>query len=151
MLDRVLDERLEQKRRHARRADARIDFHGDPDAIAEPRPLDVRVLLQDRELLVDRDELAGLRLQARAKEVGELKDHALGAPRIRVDVGQDGVESVEEEVRTQLSAQRVQLRLGELRPQPLALAQPDAPAPDATASDGGDDAEAAARRNGVVS
>ena len=80
-------------------------------AVAETHLLDVEVLLQHLELLLQRHLLDVRRVQRHAQQVAEPVHHPVGG----VDVGPhqagDGVQGVEEEVRMQLSLQRLQLRL----------------------------------------
>ena len=55
MLDRVLHERLQDQARHFRVERVRIDLEVDAEAILETRLLDLEVLLQELELLLQRD------------------------------------------------------------------------------------------------
>ena len=65
--------------------------------------------------LAPQRHLGGVALIERvAEQLGEARDHALGGGRVVGDQRRDGVQRVEQEVRLQLLAQRVELRLGEM-------------------------------------
>ena len=77
-----------------------------------------------------------------AQQLAQPRDHAPHAARVALDERRDGVERVEEEVRVELRAQRVEPRLGELVRELDRLLTPRAEAQRVGARDAdGDDAE----------
>ena len=110
MLDRVLDQRLQQ---HAGDDDGQRlfgDLLDDAQFFAEADDLDVEVVVGEGELVGERDERLAV-LQQHAQDVGQLDDHLARQFRLRTHERGDGVERVEEEVRIDLALQRVQARL----------------------------------------
>ena len=112
VLDRILDQRLEDERRHP--GGAEVGGHVDPDveALGEARFLDVEIELLELDLLGEGDVLARIEREARAEEGGEVDDHRLRflvAP--RHDQRGERVQGVEQEVRVDLVAKRPELRL----------------------------------------
>ena len=111
MLDRVLDEGLDEERRqaHGERVGCRIDL--DLELRPEARLLEREVALDVLELLGDRDELAGTG-ERPAAIVREGEDQLAGSVGIGADEARDRVQAVEEEMRLDLRLQRLQLRRG---------------------------------------
>ena len=113
--DGVLDERLQDQRRHQ-------DVHrGDVDAILDPQPiaevhlLDVEIRAQVFELLRELDFLDADLAQRDAQQIAQPLDHQVGLFRIAMDQRRDRVQRVEQEVRMQLLLQRLQLRFHQPR------------------------------------
>ena len=130
----VLDQGVHEHRRHQGRVAASgvgVDRVAEPRA--EPRLLDVEIRGRERQLLIERRPLALGAPQGVAEDLRQLLDGAVGAGRVGVDERGHGVQRVEEEVRVDLRAQRLQLRLARLHAQLLrqqvlllaALLQPD--------------------------
>ena len=109
MLDRVLDERLDEKRRQANRERLRrgVDLH--LELRAKARLLEGQVALDVLELLGERDELAGTG-ERPAAVVRKGEDQLAGPVRVGADEAGDRVQAVEEEMRLDLGLQGLQLR-----------------------------------------
>src|SRR5262249_48960825 len=109
--DGVLDERLEEQRRHEAILPRRVDLLFDREPLAEPDPLDFQVAFRQRHLLGDRN--AGLLAdrQTLAQEVAELHAHLPSSRRVAPRERGNGVEAIEEEVRLDLRLESLQLRL----------------------------------------
>ena len=58
MPDRVLDQRLDEEAGHRRIHHIRIDSHVDPQRVAKANPLDGEVVVEERQLLGQRNFLA---------------------------------------------------------------------------------------------
>ena len=115
MLHGVLDERLNEERRHRRTS--RVSDGAsivDLELRPEPRLLEVEVALHVRELLVERHQLAGPR-ELPTRVVGKRADEPARAVRVGPDQGGDRVQRVEDEVRLHLRLHRRRRRRGELR------------------------------------
>ena len=84
-------------------------------AIVEADLLNVDVLLQERELLLQRDFVDADAVERHAQQVGELQGHVLGGFAVVAGQRGDGVQRVEQEVRLELDLQHFELRVGELR------------------------------------
>ena len=108
VLDRVLDERLHEKRRHhhlvGRGADAAVDH----EVVAEARLLELEVRLDVPHLIGERDELRRL-AQRGAAVLRKRRDQMPRLVRLRADKRRDRVERVEQEVRLDLRLQRGEL------------------------------------------
>ena len=105
VLDRVLDERLDEERRQpdGERVGSGVDGHG--ELRPEARLFEVEVAAHVPQLLLERDELAGAR-EAAAEVVREREHEVARALGLRADEGGDRVERVEDEVRLHLRLQR---------------------------------------------
>ena len=111
MLDGVLDERLQNERRHANvRSPARnVDVHA--QALLEPGAFDVEVRLHHLELAAERRELS-VGSQDAAQQRRQLQQRLECAWRRGLDQVADRRQRVEEEVRIELCAQGAELGLG---------------------------------------
>ena len=118
--DGVLDERLQEQMRDARVEDGGIDVDRDAEPIAEARLLDRQIRLQDLDLLFDADFLR-VRPEAHSQQVAQSIDHDVGRLDVAPHQARDRVQRVEQEVRLELPLQRLELRLGEARLQPLGV------------------------------
>ena len=109
MAQRVLDERLQQQRRHLEPPAGVVDVVRDLQAIAEPRALEIDVALDHAQLVAERRELPGGPIERRPHEVAQPEQHG---QRRRVAVGAnlrgDRVQRVEQEVRLDFQPQRVE-------------------------------------------
>ncbi len=134
VLDRVLDQRLKKEARHLRGSGRRVRLDVDPDAVAKPQALDIEVLVQEREVALERDELRRFGEQAGAQQVPQAHNHSPGPARLASDQRQERVQGVEEEVRLELRLQSRELCLEEGAAKRLACGQPPeaqaVPAPD---------------------
>ena len=81
--DGVLDERLQQQVRHQRVERLGIDLDRDAQPAAEPRLLDLEVLLQDVELVLERHLLRARRVERHAQQIAQLIDHHVGGVDVR--------------------------------------------------------------------
>ena len=111
---RILDQRLQQERRNHCHANVRRCIDGRLEASLKTNSENLEILL--RELDLARQRLLRLdgRLQRRAQQVAQARDHSTDAARIAIDERRHRVERVEQEVRIQLALQRVQSRFGKL-------------------------------------
>jgi hypothetical protein len=115
VLEGVLDERLEQEPRHLGVAERVRDVERRRQAVTEPDLLDGQVQLEHVALLGEGPGRRFARLQRAAEQLGELHHHRVGPGRVGPHHPGDGVEGVEQEVRPELHAQRLEPRLAELR------------------------------------
>ena len=113
--DGVFNQRLQNQVGDKRVEGARIDFGFDAKAIVEARLLNVDVLLQERELLMQRDFVHADAVERHAQQVGELERHVLGGFAVVASERGDGVQRVEQEVRLELDLQHFELSVGQLR------------------------------------
>jgi hypothetical protein len=114
MLHGVLDQRLEDERRHERVEHVVVDLHVDREPILEAHLHDVDVEIEQRELASQRHLGLAAPLEAVAQQIAEPRDHATHAARVALDERRDGVQGVEQEVRVELTTQGVEPRFGEL-------------------------------------
>src|SRR5262249_16877342 len=121
MHDGVLDQRLQQELRNECLVDFRRYSPADLEAFAKPQLLQVQIRLQKVELFPDTDQIGGPAVEGRPQKLGEGKQHRLGSLLIRVDQRRKTLQRVEEKVRMQLSAKRLQLALREALAQFKAL------------------------------
>jgi hypothetical protein len=84
---------------------------------AEAGLLDIEVGAGERQFLIERRPLRVGAAQRVAEHLGQLLDGGVGAGRVGVNQRGDGVERVEQEVRVDLRAQRLQLRAARLQAQ----------------------------------
>ena len=108
VLDRVLDERLHEERRHRHRARGRRHAQLDLERVAEARPLERQVRLDVDELLRQVDERRRA-AQRPAAVLGERQHEVARLLGLRAAEGRDRVQRVEQEVRLDLRLQRGQL------------------------------------------
>jgi hypothetical protein len=115
VLEGVLDERLQKEPWHLGGAErvGHVERHG--KAVAEADLLDLEVEAEHVALLGEGAGGRLARLERAAQQLGELDDHRVRARRVGPHHPRDRVERVEEEVRPQLHAQRLEPRLAELR------------------------------------
>ena len=112
---RVLDERLHDEQRHARARHARIHVDRRLQPVGETNALDVQIALDELQLVGQRQVAVPLREQ-RPQQLAEAGDQphdtgGIAGARER----RDAVQAVEEEVRLELAAQRVEPRRRQLR------------------------------------
>jgi hypothetical protein len=112
VLDRVLDERLQQQRRQRDVARVRRDVDRHAQPLLEARLLDVEVRGNQIDLVAQRRELRRRSPQDAAEHARQLHQRVERARRRVLDQIADRRERVEEKVRMELRAQRAQLRLG---------------------------------------
>ena len=115
MLDRVLDERLQNQPWDLGVERFRIDLVADRQPILEADLFDLEILLQELELLLKRHGRCAGTVEGKAEEIAEAADHAIGGIRIRMHERRDRVQRVEEEMWVEFSLQRLQLCLHQLR------------------------------------
>ena len=113
--DAVLDERLQQQVGHERvqRVGVEVVAHGEP--LAEAGLLDLQVLGQELEVVAERHLLRAAAVERHPEQVAQPHQHAVGGVHVPVHERRDAVQGVEEEVRVELSLQRLQLRFGKPR------------------------------------
>ena len=85
------------------------------EPVAEAQAHDLDVALQEVELRLERHFLRADVLQRHAEQIAQRRDHRVGAAHVLVHQRRDRVQRVEQEVRLQLHAQHLQLRLREPR------------------------------------
>ena len=98
VMDRVLDERLQHERREHDAQHLGGDPQGDVESVAEARPLQVEVGVDQADLFGHRHELP-VAAEAVADEVGELHQELPGSVRVGADEGLDRRQRVVDEVR----------------------------------------------------
>ena len=106
--------------RDARIQHGGIDVNRDAQPIAEASLLDRQVRLQNFDLLLDAHFLR-VRTEAHSQQVAQSIDHDVGGVDVASHQAGDRVQGVEQEMRLQLTLQRLQLRLGQPRLQPLGV------------------------------
>ena len=112
VLHRVLDERLQQQRGHERGFRPLVDVELEPQAVAEAQLLDAEVEIQRVELLAQRHFLHRVLVERVAQELGQPRDGEVGGAVLAVKHERRyRVQRVEEEMRVQLVAQHLELRL----------------------------------------
>src|SRR6185295_7220101 len=82
VINRVLEQRLQQQARHERLHRELIDVPHDVQPVAEPQLLDALINARDFQLLLERDGVA-LLVEVRAEKVGQVLHGLLGERRIR--------------------------------------------------------------------
>ena len=122
VLEGVLDEGLHDERRDEAAHRARLERVAHREPVAEPHLLDREVLLHEKELRLERQLGLGGRVEGQAQQLGEAREHEVRGFRVAVDEDTDRVKRVEEEVRLELHAQRLQLGECELALERDALA-----------------------------
>src|SRR5262249_41674287 len=115
VLDRVLDERLQDHPRHFAVERVGFDRHADSETILEARLFDVEVLLQELGLFLQRHLRLAAAIERDAEQIAQPADHSVGGIRIAVHERGNGVQRVEQEVRVQLRLERLEARLDDLR------------------------------------
>ena len=117
--DRILDQRLEQERRHHGRRCLRIDPEGHPQPVAETRFLNRDVMVEQLELLFECDERSAFAIKRLAQQLREPRDHAIRLLGVLEHESRNRVQRIKEEVRLELADERVESRLDELHLEPL--------------------------------
>ena len=110
VIDRVLDQRLQQEARQRQIARQIVGLDIDVQAIAEAQLFDAQVVIHQVELFAERARCLAA-AERGAEKIGEILDRALGLGRARADQARDRVHAVEEEMRADARLQRVDLRL----------------------------------------
>jgi len=112
VLDAVLDQRLQDQARHERGAGLGVGQHLHTQPLAEAQLLDGQVARQGVELVAEGHAQHRVGVERVAQEARQPRHHAVGGGVLAIeDQRGDGVERVEQEVRVQLVAQHLQLRL----------------------------------------
>src|SRR6185295_7451929 len=110
MLDRILDDRLQQQRRQAGRLELCGNVEVDLEPAWETDLFDVEIEALQGDLLGQADVRRGIERQARAEEGRQLEDHRFGLlGAAGDDQRRQGIERVEQEMRIDLVAQRPDL------------------------------------------
>ena len=115
MLDGVLDERLEQERRHEDVERIRPDVIPDDQTIGKPRPLDLEVLPQEVELGGECDFLLPEAFERQPQQVAQTHQRAIGRLDVAMHQGGNGMQGVEEKMGMELLLERLELRLHQPR------------------------------------
>ena len=115
VLDGVLDERLQDQPRHLGVERLGIDVVAHRQAILESGLLDLQILLQELELLLQRDARRAAAVERQSQQIAQAADHPVGRVRVGVDQRRDRVQRVEQEMRVQFRLERLQPRLRQLR------------------------------------
>src|SRR5436190_3576850 len=110
----VLDQGLQDERRHERVEHGVVDADVDDEPVLEAYFRDVDVEIEQGELAPQGHLRLLSALEAVTQQVAEPGDHAAHAARVALDERGDGVEGVEQEVRVELTAEGVEPCLGEL-------------------------------------
>ena len=111
VLDRVLQQRMNQKRRDRARLGRRIHARLDRETFLEPDLLDREIALQRVQLGRERRRVERAFDERMPEERRQLRDHLPCAPAILVDHRANGRQRVEQEVRVELVRKHLQLRL----------------------------------------
>ena len=114
MLDRVLDERLQQEVGQQRIERLGLDVEPHDQSIGESRLLDLEVLREEIELRLQRAFVLAEVLERHAQQIAEAHQRAIGGVDVAVHQRRNGVQRVEQEVRLQLMLERRHLRFDEL-------------------------------------
>jgi len=105
--NRVLDQRLERHRRHERDPRPVVDGLLEAQTAAEPDPPDGQVVLEEGQLLVQRDVRTVAAIEGQPQQVTQVLEHPSGLPRIGLEMRRDGVQGIEQEMRIELQTQRL--------------------------------------------
>ena len=109
VLDRVLDEGLQEERRHERVRGRRVEVLREAEAVPEAHALDREVAPRERDLLRERDLGPPREAERRPQEVREERAHAARLLGARRRERPDRVEGVEEEVGVQALLEGLEL------------------------------------------
>ena len=103
------------------RGERLIDDLLETEPIAKANSLNGQIVVQERKLLEQGNQLTIVRIQGQAKEVSEMLDHVASADRIGFDLRGDRVQGVEKEMWIDLQSQGSELGLcgQSFRPLPL--------------------------------
>ena len=112
--DRVFDERLQQQVGHERttRLGRRLD--GETEAILKANAFEVQILLRERQLLVQADFLRRLGRKRSPQQIAQLSDHPFREAWIVAHERRDGVQGIEQKVRSQAGFDVRELRAREI-------------------------------------
>src|SRR6185503_14084104 len=115
MSQRVFRQRLKNQIRHQRPLCRRIDVELDPETIGKPHLLNSEIQLNEVQLLPQFNFLPRRMLERVTQQIAESDEH-IDCCLVLVVTNEtgDAVQGVEEKVRMQLHAQRIELRLREL-------------------------------------
>src|SRR5437016_8219774 len=113
--DRVLHKRLQEQGRDDGGCGPGIDAKCHAQTIAESRFLDGDVMVQQLEFLLECDERTPFPVKGLPQQLGQAPDHPVRLLGILEDECRNGVQRVEEEMRLELSHERIEPRLYELR------------------------------------
>src|SRR5205807_4030570 len=117
----VLHERLQQQLRNRRGVSLRRDLPAHLEPLAKAHLLQVQIRLEEIQLLPERDEIGAAVLEHGAQQRRERAQHTLRRHAVGLDESRYSLQGVEQEMRVQLRAQRLQLALREALPQLQAL------------------------------
>ena len=113
---RVLDQRLQDERRHERGADVGIDVPRHVQPIAKAYELDVDEASEVAQLVGERNLGRHLAVERRAKQIAESREHVDGGVVLSFpDETGDRIQRIEQEVRIELHAKRMDARLREIQ------------------------------------
>src|SRR5689334_9774276 len=115
MSKRVFDQRLEDEIRHEGVVERFLGINRDLELALKSYFHDVQIQPQHLQLPRELDLLFVTFTKRVAEEIAESRDHSARAGRVFVDERRDAVQSIEQEMRIELRAQRIQSRVGDLR------------------------------------
>jgi hypothetical protein len=118
MLDRVLDDGLQNERGYIDLRDGGIDGEGNLQPFAEPGLLYIEIAPDEIDLFPNGNCLFLAMRQHVAEHVGQPLGHLLGPGRVYDDQIRDRIQGIEKEVGIDLGAQGAQFRFYSLVPQP---------------------------------
>src|SRR5688500_8132344 len=110
----IFHERLEDQMRNLYVAQLVVDAVRDLETIVEAGLLDLQILRKKLQLRIQRDRLPARVVEAHAQEITQLHEHAVRGIDIREIQHRHCVQRIEQEVRLELHAQRMKLRVREL-------------------------------------
>jgi len=113
VFDRVLDERLQQQRRHQRVERLGLDLVPDHEAVGKTCSFDLQVLAEEVELGAERDFLFAEPLEREPQQVAQTHERPIGGVHVAVHQRRNGVQRVEQKVRMQLLVKGLELCLHE--------------------------------------
>ncbi len=122
MLDRVLDDRLQNQRRNLGQKELAGNVHTQLKPFDKPRLLDLQIFLRELHLLTQRHLLPCRIFENAPHEIAQLSNHVHGClvPAL-ADKARNSAERIEEKVRLYLASQGLKLSLRELLVQPCSL------------------------------
>ena len=113
MLDRVLDERLQDEVRHERVERLGLDVEADNQAVGEARLLDLDVLREEVQFRLQWDFLLADVLERQPQQIAQTHERPVGGLDVAVHQRRNGVQRVEQEVRVELLLERLELSFDE--------------------------------------
>jgi hypothetical protein len=102
----ILEQRLQHERRQQGVGRRAVELPGDAQPLAEAQLLELRIALEERDLVRKAHEGARVRHDG-AEEIREILERSLGALRVAADDGEDRVQTIEKEVRPNAGLQRL--------------------------------------------